>query len=124
MQAFADAADKLANHRMSGEEATMMLRGWFGKAKDGESDPSLFATELTTQSNNVISDAIRAMATSPGQDLVSARGTAWGVLNGITNYVDFGARARSNDNRLTSAWFGKGATIKTQAMRDLIALAA
>ena len=51
----------------------------------------------------------------------SARGTAWGVLNGITRYVDFGARARSADNRLDSALFGKGDALKTQAMDWLLA---
>lgn len=51
-----------------------------------------------------------------GASLASARGTAFGLLNSITEFVDHERRARSTDHRLDSAWFGTGASIKQRAL--------
>ncbi len=51
-----------------------------------------------------------------GAELQAARGTAWGLLSAITEYVDHEKQARSQDNRLDSAWFGHGAAIKQRAL--------
>lgn len=59
-----------------------------------------------------------------GATLASANDTAWGLLNAVTQYVDHERRARSVDNRLDSAWFGAGATIKQRALEQALALAA
>ena len=59
-----------------------------------------------------------------GSDLVSASGTAWGLVNGVTEFVDTHRRARSQDNRLDSAWFGTGAQIKQRGYDAALALAA
>lgn len=54
--------------------------------------------------------------TAIGSDLMGVRGTAWGWLNAVTEFVDHAARARSQDNRLDSAWFGRGDALKTRAL--------
>jgi phage/plasmid-like protein (TIGR03299 family) len=59
-----------------------------------------------------------------GSKLQSASGTAWGLVNGITEFVDVHRRARNQDFRLDSAWFGQGAQIKQRALEGAIALAA
>lgn len=59
-----------------------------------------------------------------GSDLASASGTAWGLLNGITEFVDQHRRARSTDHRLDSAWFGPGAALKEKAFHQALKLAA
>lgn len=59
-----------------------------------------------------------------GSELVSAKGTAWGLLNAVTEYVDHLRRARSQDYRLDSAWFGQGAAIKRKALDEAVKLAA
>ena len=59
-----------------------------------------------------------------GSDLESAKGTAWGLLNAVTEYVDHHKQARSSDNRLDSAWFGQGAGIKQRALDEALLLAA
>lgn len=56
-----------------------------------------------------------------GSDFDGARGTQWGWMNAVTEYVDHEARARSNENRLNSAWFGKGSEIKEQAFEMALA---
>ena len=51
-----------------------------------------------------------------GAELESAKGTAWGLLNSVTEYVDHERRARSNEYRMDAAWFGQGAVIKQRAL--------
>lgn len=59
-----------------------------------------------------------------GSNLQSASGTAWGLVNGISEYVDTHRRARNQDYRLDSAWFGVGAAIKEKAFAEALKLAA
>lgn len=59
-----------------------------------------------------------------GATLASAQGTAWGLLNAITEYVDHERRARSNEYRVDSAWFGQGAALKQKALRSALKLVA
>lgn len=59
-----------------------------------------------------------------GADLCTARDTAWGLLNAVTEYVDHEKRARSNDYRMDSAWFGQGANLKDKALASALALVA
>ncbi|MBV8618868.1 MAG: DUF932 domain-containing protein [Curvibacter sp.] len=59
-----------------------------------------------------------------GADLASAHGTAWGLLNAVTEFVDHERRARSQEYRLDSAWFGQGATLKQRALDHALQLAA
>lgn len=56
-----------------------------------------------------------------GSALDGIKGTAWGWLNAVTEHVDHKARARSEDNRRSSAWFGPGDTIKSRALEMALA---
>lgn len=49
-----------------------------------------------------------------GADLKTAKGTRWGLLNAVTEYVDH-HMGRSDDLRLDNAWFGRGQEIKDTA---------
>lgn len=63
-----------------------------------------------------------------GASLASSKGTAWGMLNAVTEYVDHYRGSKDDglakDRRLESAWFYDGATMKQRAMNDAIALLA
>jgi phage/plasmid-like protein (TIGR03299 family) len=59
-----------------------------------------------------------------GAEMDSASGTAWGLLNAVTEYVDHEKRARSQEYRLDSAWFGQGASLKQRALDYALQLAA
>ena len=59
-----------------------------------------------------------------GASLEAAKGTAWGLLNAVTEYVDHERRARSNEYRVDSAWFGQGAVIKQRALDTALQLVA
>lgn len=59
-----------------------------------------------------------------GAELDAAKGTAWGLLCSITEYVDHEKRSRGPAYRLDSAWFGQGAVLKQRALDEALALAA
>jgi len=59
-----------------------------------------------------------------GAELEAAKGTAWGLLNAVTEYVDHERRARSNEYRIDTAWFGQGAVIKQRALNTALQLVA
>jgi phage/plasmid-like protein (TIGR03299 family) len=80
----------------------------------------------TTAVNEQALKAVQQLYTGQGQGsaLASAKGTAWGLLNSVTEYVDHHRRARSDDHRLDAAWFGQGAAIKQRAWDEALRLAA
>jgi len=61
---------------------------------------------------------LEAIVNSPGSDLPSARigntPTWWGALNGVTYAVDH--QLGKEENRLSAAWYGDKATMKTRAL--------
>lgn len=57
-------------------------------------------------------------ATQPG-----AAGTAWGLLNAVTEYVDHHKTAKSADHRTAAAWYGDGDKFKSSALAQLLQLA-
>ncbi|MDF2457757.1 MAG: hypothetical protein K0S79_173 [Nitrospira sp.] len=59
-----------------------------------------------------------------GAGLSSAKGTAWGLLNSVTELTDHRRAARSPDTRLDSAWFGLGAQVKANAFEEALKLTA
>lgn len=49
-------------------------------------------------------------------DLEGVRGTAWGLLNAVTEHVDHHTRSKT----MESAWTGEGANLKTRAFEQLL----
>lgn len=58
-----------------------------------------------------------------GGEMESIRHTAWGAANAVTQYVDWEV-GRLQSNRLDSAWFGNGATLKQRALKVIDAMTA
>lgn len=57
-----------------------------------------------------------------GAELPTVQGTAWGLLNAVTEHVDHAA-GKTQDTRLKSAWFGEGDRFKRKMMGELLAIA-
>lgn len=53
-----------------------------------------------------------------GADQDATKGTAWGALHAVTQYVDWEV-GRLQSNRLDSAWFGLGANLKAKAINTI-----
>ncbi|MFM0212837.1 DUF932 domain-containing protein [Paraburkholderia sediminicola] len=85
-------------------------------------DPATTATGL---SNERAMKKVLALYEGDGKgaELASSKGTAFGLLNAVTQYVDHERRARSTDHRLESAWFGQGASIKQKALDQALLMA-
>ena len=105
---FGELAEELAKRKVSDQEAAEYVISLFGK-RDKEQ-------QLTDQSKAVIAGVVEAVKHSPGSHLATADGTAWGLLNGVTHFLDFKTRARSDDNRLNNAWFSDAARLKLKAL--------
>jgi len=73
---------------------------------------------LADQRNQNALQSVHALFSGAGKgsDLAAASGAVWGLLNGVTEYVDHDRRARSQDYRLDRAWFGQGAQLKARAL--------
>ena len=57
-----------------------------------------------------------------GADIPAVRGTGWGLVNAVTEYVDHGRNPDNFDKRYDSALFGDGANLKARAMELATAL--
>ena len=81
-------------------------------------------TEVSTKRFNQIKTVFDLYAmTGRGANLASARGTAWGLVNAMTEYVDHQSGNNVN-NRFRSGQFGPGATLKNDTMAAALALVA
>ena len=113
---FISSIRNMSNRRVNKFETMSFLVDVLG-------DPAL---PLNEQPNQRAIQSVYSLysGSGKGSELVSAKGTAWGLVNGITEYVDSHRRARSQDYRLDSAWFGQGAAIKQRGFEAALALAA
>ena len=114
--AFEERARALCERPMDDDEAEALLRRVLTYA----------ATNAASVVNEHAVAGVRALYNGGGQGarLASSRGTAWGLLNGITEYVDHHRRARREEHRRGAAWFGEGARIKQRAWAELTGLVA
>lgn len=106
---FEEDAQRLAVRAVTEAEAAEFIAKLFASYKDD-------GKTLTTQSKNTIAAVVASYRQGPGSQFKSAEGTAWGLVNAVTFYVDHASRARTTDSRLDSAWFGLGAAKKNAAM--------
>jgi phage/plasmid-like protein (TIGR03299 family) len=95
-------------------EATSLVDAMVAESEGREKVREARATrpEDFNRAGKMILDAILE---SPGADLPSTRGTWWGAVNGVTYAVDH-LMGRTDDTRLTNAWFGPRAALKQQAV--------
>lgn len=112
---FAAMVEDLASKRVSMDTAAEVVTEVYG-VRDAQGN-------VTNEDHlsRVATKIAAIMRTGPGADLSTARNSAWGVLNAITRFEDFEARARSNENRFRSSQFGEGAKRKAEATRLLLA---
>lgn len=88
------------------------------------------AATITDRGATVVNDrAVKSVqelfaGRGKGSNLTSVAGTAWGLVNSVTEFVDHHRRARSDDHRLDAAWFGQGAALKQKAWQEALSLVA
>jgi len=101
----------LATRKMTRESTVSVLDRLFPKSKDPEAN--------STRRNNILTDVLRCYESNDGNAFPDQRGTAYNLLNAITEYTDHLRSTRANDTG-ESAMFGSGDRLKTQAMEVLM----
>lgn len=121
---FMEQAKELADTPVRLDQARDLLRSLFKVEEQAKLGPKLawlgdlskVAVEPEAKDPRSVQTILALFAgAGMGSGLKSSKGTAWGLLNAITEHVDHDM-GRTNDSRLDAAWFGKGATLKQQAL--------
>ena len=118
-QKFLRDAKELSRYTMSPSAAHDTIAVIFGAPEEVKSQRDRDAAEKVLKSAGFNKVLQLFAGDGRGATLPGVKGTAWGVLNAVTQYFDHEVRAQSDDNRRDSAWFGPAADAK-QAAYDLL----
>jgi phage/plasmid-like protein (TIGR03299 family) len=114
---FEEQANALADRSLSNAEAMKLLISVMApEAKE--------ADEISTKKFNQIKTIFDLYThAGMGSSLASSKGTAWGLVNAMTEYVDHTSGNNAN-NRFRSAQFGPGAQLKDDVFAQALKLVA
>jgi len=116
-RAFQASAEEMAKYSVSPKTfVELVMAAYFDLRTPAKVAAFLEDEKKKDATDKLVARVADAFANAPGQHLASARQTLWGAVNAVTFDVDHQYPARSRDNRLASAWFGKGETIKNRAL--------
>lgn len=113
--AYREMVKTLATTKLSQAQVEQVIHKVF------EVDPSIKNSTENSWGVQAVKKLYAGLGVGANIDGVS--GTSWGLLNAFTEYVDFGTQAKTKDGALASAWFGRGANLKTTALNTLLELA-
>lgn len=114
-----DAFTAMAGRKVTDREAVEYIgRVLFDLKGDEKAD------DVSTRKNNIIKGIFGLYnGAGKGSSFETSHGTAFGLLNAITEHVDHHA-ARNINNRIQSAWFGQGENLKAKAYSEVLKLVA
>lgn len=114
---FMKAARQLAKVRLTNERAGEFIGSLLVDTK------MVYKDDVTkSRQYQKIMDLFKSSAM--GGTLAGVEGSAWGVVNAVTEYVDHHAKATTDSHRLANAWFGRGDDLKTTALERALVFAA
>lgn len=119
---FYDAVDNLASTRLT--DSDFMHRFLLPVLDIESSDLRGLEKERKQTYDKVFNIADLFVSRGAGSDLASAKGTAWGAVNAVTEYVDHIQRGHSDNNRVNSMLFGSGDKLKSRAFEHALELVA
>ena len=103
----------LAGRRVQKESLTTIMNRLFPPTKNDDG-----VEESSTRRDNILAEILALYEFNDGNAFPEQRGTAYCLLNSLTNWVDH-SRSSKGDGRAESAVFGSGDRLKTTAL-DLI----
>lgn len=116
--AFTQAADALAKIRVDAVAAQRFYRNVLEVVEAPVTAPQIGNRNLADRFTETFNERRYI-----GSDLEATRGTAWGMVNVVTEYLDHVRRQSAEGWRLDSAWFGTGARIKQRTFTKALELA-
>jgi phage/plasmid-like protein (TIGR03299 family) len=122
-EAFMEQARELARRQVKQAEAEwfvrQLLRPEEAKTTAADDMARLMAGTVNTSEQRAPKGEAEILRLFRGEALGSGMrgtdGTAWQLVNAVTQYVDHSSTAKSVDHRLDRAWFGSGDDLKTRA---------
>jgi phage/plasmid-like protein (TIGR03299 family) len=104
----------LATRRVTREAVETVFDRLFPKPKADDGAEK----ESSTRRNNVLADILAFYESNDGNAFPEQRGSAYNLLNAITEYTDHARSSRggNGNGRAESAMFGSGERLKTQAL--------
>lgn len=106
---------KLARRKLTKREEIDALIRIYG-------DPTKSLEDQLPGPANLMKDAYK-LYTGEGMGSDMCRGTAWGLLNAVTELADHHTGHKTPDARMDSAWFGQNAKLKEAARDELLLMA-
>ena len=115
-----DMLNFLAQRKMNREAMVSILDKLFPKTVKAIDETE--TEQSSTRRDNILADVLKVYEINDGNAFPEQRGTAYNLLNAVTEYTDHVRTARSNETtssnqaRATSALFGTGNTLKSKAL--------
>lgn len=116
---FTDNVNEMAKRKVSDKEAVeFLVKVWNNVSEISEETME----QSDAKNTRKLFQLFRGDA--KGSNLKSSDGTAWGLVNAVTEFCDHHRQSKTPDNRLNGAWFGQGATVKKRAWDEAMKLVA
>lgn len=119
IKARMEALDLLARCKLDVEQASVILKKSFRVPETIENEAQRAASGHLQKVLDMFKNHDYI-----GSQLEAANESAWGLVNCVTEYVDFRKRARTSASRLDSAWFGEGSALKARTFNECMKVAA
>lgn len=112
-----DKLNFLAQRKMTREAMNTVMNRLFPQRVKADGETPVNATRR----ENIISDILKIYEVNDGNAFPEQRGTAYNLLNAITNYTDHERSTQNGDSgRSESAMFGSGNRLKTNALEVIM----
>ena len=105
----------LAQRKITRESLNSVMDKMFPKSKDDDGK----AVE-SVRRNNILIDVLQRFDHNDGNAFPEQRGTAYNLLNAVTEFTDHSRSSRGDNGRAESALFGSGERLKSQALEVLL----
>ena len=109
---FNSAASAITHTDITKEMDAMARKQFVRLLTENDSASREFCTLVEKDANRPVKHLLHDIKT---EQAGIANKTAWGMFNGVTRYIDH-THGRNADNRLSNAWFGTGAAVKSKGM--------
>lgn len=108
---FKRYSEALANKKVTTQQAVTFLGKFFHKSSDHKILTPVDVDDMAD--NTTMKKLLNVYRTGEGQESIT--GTAWGVVNAVTRYLDHETRAKDGHVRVRKAWI-EGAREKSKIM--------